>query len=267
LLPGEATARIHALWDELASFSAHETEAALDHALQVLCDLIGAQQAFWIGAVRLQIEGDPLAGWRVRAIRRLDTGAESHRLLKAVKQHHDRGIEDPVTIAQIRQAGAFRVRLLRDLAPPDFESTRAYDILYRSRQIRDAIFAAFPVNVDAESYLGWYRVGPEAAPFAPDDRDLIAFALRALKWFHARVMLHYGLLVAHAPLTSVERRLVGLLLTERSEKEIAADLALTPATTHTYITDLFRKFGVSGRAGLTALWLGRASGGDDRASL
>src|SRR5262245_66612715 len=32
-----------------------------------------------------------------------------------------------------------------------------------------------------------------------------------------------------------------MLLTERVEEEIADELALTPATTHTYITDLFRK--------------------------
>lgn len=56
----------------------------------------------------------------------------------------------------------------------------------------------------------------------------------------------------------MERRLVSLLLTDRVEKEIARDLDLTPATTHTYITALFRKFGVSGRAGLTALWLGNS---------
>jgi DNA-binding CsgD family transcriptional regulator len=69
-------------------------------------------------------------------------------------------------------------------------------------------------------------------------------------------MLHHGLLIAKAPLTPVERRLLSLLLTERIEKEIAHELHLTLATTHTYITGLFRKFGVSGRAGLTALWLG-----------
>ena len=43
-----------------------------------------------------------------------------------------------------------------------------------------------------------------------------------------------------------------------SEKEIACDLDLTLATPHTYIAGLFRKFGVSGRAGLTALWLGNS---------
>ncbi len=51
---------------------------------------------------------------------------------------------------------------------------------------------------------------------------------------------------------------MSLLLTDRVEKEIAHGLGLTLATTHTYITDLFRKFGVSGRSGLTALWLGQA---------
>jgi DNA-binding CsgD family transcriptional regulator len=71
-------------------------------------------------------------------------------------------------------------------------------------------------------------------------------------------MLHHGLLIARGPLTPMERRLVSLLLTERVEKEIADELAITLATTHTYITDLFRKFGVSGRSGLTALWLGKS---------
>src|SRR5262249_22620881 len=35
------------------------------------------------------------------------------------------------------------------------------------------------------------------------------------------VMLHHGLLIARAPLTPMERRLMSLLLTERVEKEIA----------------------------------------------
>ena len=65
--------------------------------------------------------------------------------------------------------------------------------------------------------------------------------------------------LAKTPLTPMQRRLVSLLLTERVEKEIAHELGLTHATTHTYITDLFRKLGVSGRSGLTALWLGKST--------
>src|SRR5262249_7669007 len=129
--------------------------------------------------------------------------------------------------------GVFRARLLRELAPPGFSATADYDVLYRARDVRDAIFVVFPVNEDAESYFGWYRIGAGRPTFSTLDRDVLAYALRALKWFHRRVMLHHGLLIARAPLTPTERRVVSLLLTERVEKEIAHDLGLTLATTHT----------------------------------
>jgi DNA-binding CsgD family transcriptional regulator len=256
-LPEDVTARVHALWDELADFGAHETEEALVCALQTIGELTRAQNAFWIGAVRVGGEPDPLGGWRLRAMRRWRSTPEDDRVSRLARQRFDRGIADPVTLAQTRQAGAFRSRLMRELAPPGFSSTPEYDLLYRSRQINDAIFAAFPVNEDAESYFGWYRAGSlHREPFSELERDIVSYALRALKWFHRQVMLFHGLLVADAPLTPVERRLVSLLLTELSEKEIAQELRLAVATTHTYITSLFRKFGVSGRPGLTALWLG-----------
>lgn len=51
--------------------------------------------------------------------------------------------------------------------------------------------------------------------------------------------------------------MLALLLTDRSEKLIAADLGVSPSTLHTYVRDVLRKFGVSGRTGLLALWLGR----------
>ena len=255
--PDAAATRIHALWDELADFGAHDTDAALVHAMRVLGDLVGAQQAFWLGAVRLGTDLDPLGGWRIRGVRRMNKPSpEDDKVYRLARHSLDSGRSDAVTMAQVREAGVFRARLLRELAPPGFAATADYDVLYRARGIHDAIYVACPVNEDAESYLGWYRVGQETSPFAPYDRDLLAYALRAIKWFQRRVMLHHGLLIAKAPLTPMERRLVSLLLTGRVEKEIAHELALTLATAHTYITDLFRKFGVSGRAGLTALWLG-----------
>jgi DNA-binding CsgD family transcriptional regulator len=257
-LPRPVATRIHALWDELGDFGAHETDAAVVRAMQVLSDLAGVQHAFWLGAVRLGRTCDPMDGWRIRAIRQMDPTPEGQHIYKLSRQRLDSGTTDAVTLAQVREAGMFRARLLRELAPPGFFATADYDLLYRARDIRDAIYIASPVNEDAESYFGWYRIGEKTRPFAPSDRDLLAYALRPLKWFHRRVMLHHGLLIARAPLTPMERRLVSLLLTERVEKEIADELALTLATTHTYITDLFRKFGVSGRSGLTALWLGKS---------
>lgn len=251
--------RIQRLWDELADFGAHETDAALMHALAETSRLINAQQAFWAGTVRLLPEGDPVGGWRLRALRRLRDSDQDRRVLKQAQQFHNQGIVDPITVAQARRAGRWRAHLLRELAPEGFEQTTAYDFLYRSRDIRDAIFTGFPLNADAESIFGWYRIGGNHGPFTPEDRDVVSGVLRPLKWFHRRVLLAHGLVVAEAPLTAVERRLTSCLLTARSEKEIASELSLTAATTHTYITALFRKFGVSGRAGLTALWLGQAA--------
>ena len=256
--PAIVADRIHALWDEVADFGAHETDAALTHLLHALSDLTGAQNAFWLGAVRLGAAPDPRHGWRIRGIRRLVETPEDEQVYKVSRRRLDQGITDEVTRAQIRDAGVFRARLLRELAPSGFVATADHDVLYRARNIHDAIFVACPLNEDAESYYGWYRIGDASGTFTPTDRDLLAYALRALKWFHRRVMLHHGLLIAKAPLRPVERRLLSFLLTERLEKEIAHDLDLTLATTHTYITDLFRKFGVSGRAGLTALWLGNS---------
>ena len=52
-----------------------------------------------------------------------------------------------------------------------------------------------------------------------------------------------------------ERRVLNLLLTEAGEKQIAERLGLAVSTTHSYVTAIYRKFGVHGRAGLMSLWL------------
>lgn len=57
------------------------------------------------------------------------------------------------------------------------------------------------------------------------------------------------------PLAPREREILALLLTEATEKQIADQLGLAFSTTHSYITAIFRKFGVRGRAGLMSLWL------------
>ena len=73
------------------------------------------------------------------------------------------------------------------------------------------------------------------------------YALRGLTWFHRRVLLAHGLLVARSPLSLIERRALALLLTDRPEKLIAADFGVSLATAPIYVRDVLRKFGVSGR--------------------
>ena len=151
-LAGPDIARIHTLWDELAGFGAHETDAALEHAMQVLSGLVGAQRAFWLGAVRLGSAPDALGGWRIRGIQRMnDPRPEDDVVYKLSRSRLDSGTTDAVTLAQVREAGVFRARLLSELAPPGFADTPDYDVLYRARDISDAIYVVVPANEDAES--------------------------------------------------------------------------------------------------------------------
>lgn len=57
--------RIQILWDELADFEESNIDSALRHLQATLCDLVGARNAVWVGAVRLSDDHqDPLRGWR-----------------------------------------------------------------------------------------------------------------------------------------------------------------------------------------------------------
>ncbi|MNN53702.1 Bacterial regulatory protein, luxR family [compost metagenome] len=64
-----------------------------------------------------------------------------------------------------------------------------------------------------------------------------------------------ALALSPVPLAPHEQKVLQLLLTEASEKQIAQRLGLAVSTTHSYVTAIFRKFGVRGRAGLMSLWL------------
>jgi DNA-binding CsgD family transcriptional regulator len=251
--------RIHQLWDELADFDASDVDNAVGHALRSLAAAVNAQNAFWLGAVRLahgRRSRDPLRGWRPRAVRHLHPTAADASFVKRATRELDAGIVDESTQGNVRGAGAFRAHLLRELVSNEWFATPFYEIGYRARGVHDAIFVISPVNPDAESYFGFHRKRGHP-PFTAADRDLLAYALRSQKWFHRHVLLSHGLFLAKAPLTATERRVLRLLLTDLSEKQIAARLGLTFGTAHGYVTGILRKFGVSGRAGLTALWLGQ----------
>ena len=255
----DARARIHQLWDELADFAVADLDAALTHLLSVVSCLLYADQAYWLGAVRVvHDETDPLLGWRPRVTRymRALPGdlAFTSRAMKDIRQ----GLPDESTATHARMAGAFRAHFIRELVSPAWFDGPWYKHGYEGRGYVDALMVVFPLQDSAEAYYGFYRKDPPGR-FAEEHRQIAAYAIRGLKWFHLQVMLSHGVLVATDPLTPSERRVAGLLLTRLTEKQIAARLELTTATTHKYVTDIFRKFGVSGRAGLTALWLGGAA--------
>jgi DNA-binding CsgD family transcriptional regulator len=250
-----AQERIHVLWDELAAFEAAESELALMHLLRTVAGLVDAQNAYWLGAVRLDSDADdPMNGWRPRLIRYLEPLSPDESFTKQRIRSAGRELDES-TVAHARQAGTFRANRLRDIVSPEWFAGERYRG-YVSQGVHDSLSVIAPVSAAAEAYYGFLRMRPDD-PFSDAQRDIAYYALRGLAWFHRQTMLAHGLLVAQSPLTPAERRVLTSLLTDRSEKLIAAELGLSHSTLHTYVRDVFRKFGVSGRAGLVAVWLGR----------
>jgi DNA-binding CsgD family transcriptional regulator len=258
LTPEPVTERIHQLWDRLADFEVARVDAAVEHLLDVVADLVQAQNAYWLGAVRISDdERDPLHGWRPRLVRYLRSTPQDEAFARRAIRDRERGCADESTLAHARQAGRFRAPLLRELVDPSWFDGPFYQDQIAPRGIVDTLFVIFPVNDGAESYYGFHRIGSDARLFTEQERQTAAYAMRGLKWFHRHVMLSHGLLAATTPLSPTERRIVSLLLTEKSEKQIAAELKHSAATTHKYVTEIYRRFGVTSRAGLMALWLGK----------
>lgn len=259
MLQLERRAQVHALWDHLASYDASQSDAALMHLLSTVAGMIGAENAYWFGAVRVTDgEEDPLLGWRPRAMRYLRPLENDERFTRDRLRGIDKGTVDESTVAHARRSGEFRSNRLCDLVSPEWFDGPWYQG-YLGRGVHDSLVAAAPVSAMAEGYYGFLRMRP-GAPFTEEERDFVLDVLRPLTWFHRQVLLSHGLLVARAPLSPLERRVTALLLTEQPEKHIAAELGISPASLHTYVRDIVKKFGVNGRKGLTALWLGRVSG-------
>lgn len=264
MVTGGLQKEIHALWDELADFPASRTDAALVHLMQKLSVWLRADDVVWIGAARLSrgaaARRDPQSGWRGLAIRHLnpDPIIAEKSLRAAREQDTDPGMTTRALVAGI---GQFRVHRLQDgslVNMRDFRQTAHYRAFYKDLGIEDRLFVGFPVNADTESFFLFDRRG-DARRFRAADAECVGYVMRGLKWFQRELLLSHGLLLASQPLTVMERRIVTLLLTDRTEKEIAAELRQAPVTTHKYITGILRKFGVRGRTGLMALWLGRRS--------
>jgi DNA-binding CsgD family transcriptional regulator len=251
---------VHNLWDSLADFSISETDQALVHLMEGIAEMIGAGNAYWLGYLRFPAEsGDPLKGLRPG----LPPGANRYLYPAPIHDESSRAqtikwnqrqTNDGYTRAA-RDVGQFRsFRLRKEMRPAYFEEG-FYKTFHASRGFHDQCVIFFPVNANYESMFNFIRVGRKK-DFTAAEEAIAAYALRGLKWFHRQVALSYGLLIAETPLSPAQRQVTQLLLTERSEKQIAEEAGKSLSATHKHITDIFRKFGVKSRAGLMAVWLG-----------
>lgn len=106
---------IYKLWDSLSDFDAAGSDRALDLFLKQICRWIGAENAFWIGAIRIQrgtkAKRDPMSGWRAGAIHMLDSAYVDKKRQKSSLRAINSQDSDPgeTSRAIARQSGRFRV--------------------------------------------------------------------------------------------------------------------------------------------------------------
>ncbi len=145
------------------------------------------------------LPGDPVHGWWPRVVHFLRPSAAIDGSVKEQAKNLELGSVDETTILNVALAGTFRAKRATDLAPGWLESDycRRY---FKPFGLSDVIWEGVPVNEDAKRHFGIFREGGHPL-FTPEERDLVGYALRGLKWFCRRQMLSHGLTVANAPLT------------------------------------------------------------------
>lgn len=226
--------------------------------METLAGLLGTRSAYWMGTLRIEAIAatDPVGGWRPRALRYLNPSKAREAARKEHVRRLNAGAIDPSVARNLEQAGAFRVNIKSEMMPPDWFESEFYLTLMKPLGIKDNIYATMPLGDNVESWFAFERIGEEAKSFGERDRALLEYALRPMKWFHRQLALYEGLILADENITPSEKKVLASLLGDKTEREIADDLGLTQSTVHTYSTRICRKYGVRGRAGLTALWLG-----------
>ncbi len=137
-----------------------------------------------------------------------------------------------------------------------FAETLHYRAFYEALGVDDRLWVVTPLTPEAESYFVFDKRNTQSR-FTAADARLAGDTLRGLAWLQRQLAYSHGLSLVEQPLTPMERRVIRHLLSEKSEKEIAAALKQSEHTTHSHIKEIYRKFGVKGRAGLMAIWLSR----------
>jgi DNA-binding CsgD family transcriptional regulator len=249
---------VYALWDRLADFSVGDGDAALTHLLSALCTMLSAHNALWGVLVRLpsRKRADPLLGWRPRMVRVLDPIPV---VAASVQTQFDKLWSDKVDLSQVLSMAGdepFRVRLLFEALPPEWFAGEHYRRHYLDVGFADSISVRIALNDDVRVRLFVFR-DAQSPRFSAHDAQRLGFVMRGLRWFQRQQLLSHGLLIANAPLTPTERKVLLALLDGHTEKQIAQKLDQSPNTTHFHVKSIYAKFGVSNRATLTALWLGK----------
>lgn len=207
--------------------------------LEGLCRLIGAPAA--AGG-----EG------RVGVISVFDTGFDASGHERLMAYTHELGPQaDPIFCALQHVPGRLVTRTRRQLVSNAvWYWSAAFNDYHRPANVDDQLTSVYQVSESGVSVISLHRALGEGE-FSPRQQRLLGF-------FHGEL----GPLIGRSLASDTDPALEGLsprlrqtlacLLEGNSEKETASRLGLSQATTHQYVTALYRHFHVGSRAQLLA---------------
>lgn len=249
------------LWRALAEFPASEAKASRSHALESLRRLIGGERAWWIVGVRDRADvHPPEERWRDwRAIHSEYTnGSEEDRARRdLLPQRYAAGGVNLYHRRRRAVPGLCHVARPREvMTAREWSGDENVPKLRKPRGLDDQMVGTYFFDPNTAVHVGIGR-SIRMPRFDERSRGLLRLFFGGAHGWIREQLLGTGWIEVEggAKLSPRESDVVRLLLTDLSEKQIADRLSLTVRSAHQYVTTVYRRFGVSGRAGLMALWL------------
>ena len=169
----------------------------------------------------------------------------------------DEGMREAATLLQViipRVMHAPRVPqvMVCGVDTPDQEWVkRVYRPRLAESGYHDILLGAWSAITDRMITMSVMRL-PDDPPFTDYDRMMLSLMMRAAAPFVDREALRYESALAEHDLTDRQREVLLLLLAGDSEKEVARRIHRSVHTVHTFVKQLYDRFGVSSRGELMA---------------
>ncbi len=240
---------------EANAFPLYQSDEAITHILARVRSLFDASN-YVAGFLTRELPhrpDDPLLGWHIQA-----DFAHYYRPQYRTfeKEWFERVAEpgfDPSAFAHLDGMGRDRAYLFSEVCGGKSPLEVGAGHLYRKGEVGDRLFCICPLTDRLELFMTFDHL-PGDPLFTEADRDFAFFLLPSMRIFFVRSALSYGHIKATKPLTARERDTLFGLLRGLSEQEIANELSIAYSSVHHYVVSIYRKFNISSRARLTALW-------------
>jgi|GEM_PF-3566477 len=254
--------KLSTLTNEIHVASPLDTSAMLENYLKYVQRALKASSVSWIAGYRGQHTDDSwrvelLDGWKI--MDQVTPGKSAQDLKANEAEYYEKaraaGV-DPMTQHAIHNAGKTRTHREAELDAVLSEHWIKSEFLAKLG-VGDRVLGVFNLDAEAESYLVVDR-SPFDEPFTRDDERELYRCLIEFPRVHYWLFLERGLLARNKkPCSPRHRDLIPLLLSGKTEREIANQLDLTVGTTHSYVIDIYRNYGVKSRAELSSLWISK----------